>query len=316
MSDPARTLPLCAMLFAAAGCGPADKPAPTPAPVTAAAPTAVAGTDEVEALRAEVVRLAAENAQLRLSPSALAVRVDDAVRAGEADKAKASLQQLIDRFPFSAEAGAAGKRVEALLARRRAEQEEAKRVAALGFKGLKVRSSFASGDTTIGVSEASVARRWTFDSYGDGWRFLDAEKDKKYLIARMTISSKGMDPSLFGIAAYVADGAKMTQVGSLSYRFARWKDFGAYLGTHFDFSNDFRHNSRVPFSAAAAISAEQLKRRPVYLVVTREGCHRRGYERFGQPPVFYVPQSCASLKPTLTLDDFKDGSLAVLRRID
>lgn len=304
------------MLCTAAGCVPADKAAPSPAPVTAAAPNALARADEVEALRAEVARLAAENAQLRLSPSALAARVDEAVRAGDADKAKASLQQLVDRFPFSAEAGAAGKRVEALVARRLAEQEEAKRVAALGFRGLKIKSSFASGDTTIGVSQALISRRWTFDSYGDGWRFLDAEKDKKYLIARMTISSRGMDPSLFGIAAYVTDGAKMTQLGNLSYRFARWQDFGAYLGTHFDFSNDFRHNSRVPFSAAAAISAEQLMRRPLYLVVTREGCHRRGYERFGQPPVFYVPQPCASLKPTLTLDDFKDGSLAVLKRID
>ena len=43
----------------------------------------------------------------------------------------------------------------------------------------------------------------------------------------------------------------------------------------------------------------------------------RVFERFGQPPVFYMPvEECKSLKPTLTLEDFKGGTLAVLRRIE
>jgi hypothetical protein len=317
MPDRARTLPLCVTLCLLAGCAPSDEPAATPVtrPSHALA-LKVANTDEVESLRAEVNRLAAENALLRLSPSALAAEVDAAVQAGDADRAKAALQRLADRFPYSAELGVASKRVEALVARERAAQEEARRLAAFGFKGLKVRPVFVSGDTALDIAGASVGRRWTFDSYGDGWRFLDAEKDKKYLVARMTVSSKSKDPPLFGVGAYVADGGRMTQVGNLRYRFVRWKDFGAYLGTHADFRNDFSHNSRIPFSAAVAITDEELKRRPIYLVVTREGCHRRNYERFGQPPVFYVPQACPSLKPVLTLEDFKDGSLAVLKRID
>ena len=271
---------------------------------------------EVQSLRAEVARLTAENAQLRLSPAAMAADVDSAVRAGDAERAKSALKRLADRFPYSAEARMAGQRVEVLVAKQRTEQEQVKRMAAQGFKALKVRPFFASGDTVIGIEHAAIGKRWIFDSYGDGWRFLDAEKDKKYLIARMTVTSKSKDPALFGIGAYVADGAKLTQLGNVRYRFVRWRDFGAYLGTHADFRNDFSHNSRIPFSAAVAIGEEASRRRPIYLVATREGCHQRNYERFGQPPVFYVPQPCVSLKPSLTMDDFKDGSLAVLKRID
>lgn len=315
MPHRAYTLPLCLSMGMAAGCDPSEK-AQTRTPPAAAPSASVAATDEVESLRAQVMRLSAENALLRLSPSVLMADVDAAVQASDADRANAALKNLADKFPHSVEAGAARRRVEALLARQRVAQEEARRVAALGFKALKVRPLFASGDISVAVADAGISKRWIFDSYGEGWRFLDAEKDKKYLVARMTVSSNSKDPALFGIGAYVADGARLTRVGQLRYRFVRWKDFGAYLGTHADFGNDFSHTSRIPFSAAVAIGQEELKRRPVYLVATREGCNRRGFERFGQPPFFYFQQDCASLKPVLTLDDFKDGSLAVLKRVD
>jgi hypothetical protein len=51
-------------------------------------------------------------------------------------------------------------------------------------------------------------------------------------------------------------------------------------------------------------------------VATSEGCHERHWERFGQPPVYYLPGECKTLKPNLTLDDFKGGTLAVLKRLD
>lgn len=287
--------------------------------LAAAVGAPAAATDyasEREALRAEVTRLRAENEQLRLSPAALAAEVEFAVRAEDADKAKAALKRLTDRYPLSAEAASAGKRVDALLARQRASQEETRRVAALGFKALQVRPSFGHGDMTMGLTATGVVRRWTFDMHGDGWRFLDAEKGRKYLTATVQVSSKNKDPQLFGIAAYVADGAKLTHVGAARYRFIRWRDYGAFLGNHADFRNDFSHNSRIPFSIGVSVSDEELKRRPVYLVATREGCHRRLYERFGQPPIQYVPVNCESLKPTLSAADFKNGSLAILKRLD
>lgn len=280
---------------------------------------AAAATDypgELEALRAEVTRLRAENAQLRLSPAALLAEVESAVKAEDAEKAKAALKRLADRYPLSAETAQASKRVEALVARQRAAQEEAKRVAALGFKALRTSPYFGHGDTAMGLTATGVVRRWIFDRYGDGWKYLDAEKGRKFVTATVTVSSKGKDPLLFGIGAYVANGATLTHVGKVRYRFIRWRDYGSFLGTQADFRNDFSHNARIPFSVGVSVADEELKRRPLYLIATREGCHRRLYERFGQPPIQYVPGNCNSLKPTLTVADFKDGTLAVIKRLD
>lgn len=280
---------------------------------------AMAATDyasELEALRAEVTRLRAENAQLRLTPAALAAEVEAALKAADAEKAKAALERLTDKHPLSAETAQAGKRVAALLARQRAAQEEAKRTAALGFKALRTSPYFNHGGTSMGLTATGVVSRWTFDWHGDGWRFLDAERGRKFVTARVTVSSKAKDPLLFGIGAYVADGGKLTHVGKARYRFVRWRNYGSFLGTQADFRNDFSHSSRIPFSIGVSVGLEELRRRPVYLVATREGCHRRLYEPFGQPPVQYVESDCPSLKPTLTVADFKDGSLAVIKRLD
>lgn len=305
------------LLAALAGCLPSEKPSPRAAAPTAATPAIIAEADpEVIALKAEVARLTAENTQLRMTPSAMAAEVRAAIAAQNGARAEAALKRLTDNFPFSAELGPASKQVDVLLAKLKAAEEEKRRIAALGFKGLKTRPAFAWRDSELRVLDTSVTRRWIFDSYGSGWSYLDPEKGQRLLTASVSIASKNKDPALFGIGAYVADGPQLTQVASLRYRFARWTDFGAVLGNHADFRNDFSHTSRVPFTVGAAIDQEVIKRRPLYLVVTREGCHKRHQDRLLQPPIHYLPQSCASLKKTLTVDDFKDGTLAVLKRID
>lgn len=309
---------LClALLTAMSGCSPSEKPPALPPSSVAATPAALAETDpEVLTLKAEVARLAAENSQLRMTPHALVAEVRAAIAAQDGRAAEAALKRLADNFPFSAELGPATKGVNALLARLQAGEEEKKRIAALGFKALKTRPVFSYKDTELRVFDSSVTRRWTFDSYGDGWRYLDPEKGQRLLTASVSVSSKSRDPALFGIAAYAADGPTLKQVGSFRYRFSRWQDFGAWLGNHADFRNDFSHTARIPFSVGASVTQEDLRRRPLYLVVTQEGCHKRHQDRLLQPPIHYVPQSCSSLKKTLTVEDFKDGSLAVLRRID
>jgi hypothetical protein len=202
------------------------------------------------------------------------------------------------------------------MTQRRAQEEDEKRIAALGFKGLPVNPSVSHDDTVLTLASTAVVRRWIFDSWGDGWRFLDAEKDKKLLVARLAISSKSRDPQLFGIAAYVADGDKLRRLGQMRYRFARWSTYGSFLGTQADYRNEFSHSWKIPFTAGVPVSEEDLKKKPIYLVITGEGCHQRMYDRFGQPPVFYQPGDCKTLKPNLGAEDFKGGALAVLKRLD
>jgi hypothetical protein len=275
-----------------------------------------AESDELAALRSEVARLRKENEDLRLSPTTLASEVDGAIRAGNEEKAAAAFKQLADTFPVAAETLEMRKRLETFLAQRRVQDEEEKRIAALGFKGLPVNPSVSHDDMVLTLSSLGVAKRWIFDSWGDGWRFLDAEKDKKLLVARMNISSKARDPQLFGVAAYIADGGKLKRLGLMRYRFSRWGSYGSFLGTQADWRNEFSHSWKIPFTAGVAVSDDDLRKKPIYLVVTAEGCHQRVYDRFGQPPVFYQPGECKTLKPHLTADDFKGGALAVLKRLD
>ena len=102
----------------------------------------------------------------------------------------------------------------------------------------------------------------------------------------------------------------------MRYRCSRWGSYGAFLGTTTDYSNEFSHRSRIAFTAAVSVGDDEVKKRPIYLVATKEGCHVRHFERFGQPQVAYQPVECGSLKPSLTAEDFRGGSLAVLKRLD
>jgi hypothetical protein len=132
----------------------------------------------------------------------------------------------------------------------------------------------------------------------------------------MTVTSRQKNPPLFGLAAYVPDGNKLVKVGDMRYRFARWGSYATFLGTNTDYRNEFSHTSRIQFTAGVSVSDEDLKKRPIYLVATKEGCHQRHFERFGQPQVSYMPVDCGTLKANLGAEDFKGGSLAVLKRID
>ncbi|HSH91223.1 MAG TPA: hypothetical protein VK996_14645 [Ramlibacter sp.] len=267
-------------------------------------------------MKTEIARLSAENAQLRATPAAMAAEVEVAVKAKDAQAAQAALKRLMDRYPASPEVNPSIQRVSSMVAQLRAEQDEARRIAALGFKAIKVKPSFTHNDTTLTVGSAAVGKTWTYDSYGTGWKYLEAEKGKRFVMLRATLASKNKEPSPFGVAAYSSEGGTLTRLGIMRYRFARWTDFGSYLGNHADYRNDFAHSPSVAFSLGVQAADEQLARRPIYLVATREGCHTRTYERLAQPRVHYVPGACLSLKPTLTLDDFKDGSLAIVKRID
>jgi len=286
--------------------------------LAACRPSAVESADRAELvkLRAEVKRLQRENDELRLSPERLASEVDGAIRSGNEEKAVAAYKQLADTFPVASETAEMKKRIDVFMTQRRAQEDQDKRMAAAGFKGLPVNASFANQDTAITLSSVALAKRWTFDSWGDGWRFLDAEKDRRMLVARINVASKQAEPALFGIAAYAPDGGKLTRLGELKYRFARWSSYAAFLGTTADYRNEFSHSWRIPFTAAVSLTEEDLKRRPLYLVATNEGCHSRHAQPFSQPPLFYQAGECKTLKPTLTIDDFKGGALAVLKRMD
>jgi hypothetical protein len=282
------------------------------------ATSGTSGTDravaeEIAGLKVQIAKLEKENADLRNTPSAMLV----AVRAAGSDltKADAAAIALRAKFPDSSEA----KQAEGLVLRMKAEQAardaEAKRMATLGLKALKVSSTLVGDEATISLSGVSQTRRWTFDAYDSSIHYRDAEKGSAFIVARVKASSDNKDPGLPGAALYRSEGATLKRVALFSYKFVTWQDFGSYLGNYADYGNDFAHTNVIPMSIGADATLANLAR-PLFVVATKEGCHKSQYERFSQPPVSYRESECSSLKETLEVNDFNTGRIAVVHRLD
>src|SRR5690606_22855969 len=117
--------------------------------------------------------------------------------------AEAALSNLVARFPNSAEAEGASASLDKLKKEEEVKAAEAARLAALGFKALKVSPKISNADSTLHLRSSSISSRWTFDSYGDEWYYKESEKGEKFITAKVTVSSESKDPKLMGLAAYV-----------------------------------------------------------------------------------------------------------------
>ena len=270
---------------------------------------------QVVSLKIQVKQLTTENKELKLTPSAMLVDVRAAVNSDDEVNSHTALKRLTDKFPDSPAAATGTDLVEGLVKMHKASAAEAARIAALGFKALKVSSTFTGEESTIKLRSIKISSRWTFDAYGDEWRYLESERGQKFVTARISVTSKTKNPKLMGLAVYKADGDKLIRIGSFGYEFSRWDDFASYLGNNADYRNDFAHSSSIPFSVGAPASLDQLKQ-PLYVIATKEGCFTRSEDRFGRPPVSYSSYSCKSLPASLTLNDFADGKLGVLKTIN
>lgn len=268
---------------------------------------------ENAALKEQVAKLEQQVAELRNTPSVMLA----AVRTAGADisQAETAAKALKAKFPGSEEAGKADALVAQLRNDLAAREAEAKRVAALGLKSLKVGATLAGDEATISLSGASQTRRWISDAYDSSHHYRDAEKGSAFVVARVKASSENKNPALPGVALYRAEGATLQRVASFSYEFVRWRDYGSYLGNYADYGNDFAHTNVIPLSIGANATLANLAR-PLFVVGTKDGCHKRSEDRFRQPPVSYYEAECASLKETLEVSDFSTGRLALLQRLD
>lgn len=267
-----------------------------------------------EARKEEGLSKNTENVELASTPQILFSKVDNAANSADLQKAEEELNKLVGQFPNSQEAKSAAAIVDKLALKKRADELEAKKLAALGFKVLKVSPTFGE-DVSITLSSAKQDRKWTFDAYDDQYYQRESERGAQFITAKAAIKSKSKKPSLPGIGVYVEDGNVLHLIGKMEYRFARWESWGSYMGGYADYRNDFAHSSTVRFSVGVEILDELIKT-PLYIVATKEGCHKLGRKIFGSPPLYYSSNACESLSETLTLDSFKDGALSVLKRIE
>lgn len=240
-------------------------------------------------------------------------KINSLVSSGEYTAAKQEISRLTTLFPESKEAKSAPallERIDKLIAQKRAEEE---RIKALGFKALKASTTFKIDYNKIELTSISVGNTFTFDSYGDRYFYRSADRGNKYITAAMKITSDSKDPKLPQLAVYKISGDSMTWEGNFTTEFARWDDYGSYLGNDHDFGNDFAKTSSVRFKIGKEV-LEEIVKGPYALIMKKENALNRNYERFDNPPISYI--GSVDYPYTLRLEDFtKEGSQFIVVKI-
>lgn len=239
--------------------------------------------------------------------------INSLVSAGDYTQAKQEISRLTSLFPESKEAQSAPaivEKIDKLIAQKKAEEE---RIKALGFKALKASTTFTIDYNKVELTSISVGNTFTFDSYGDRYFYRSADRGNKYITAAMKITSDSKDPKLPQLAVYKISGDSMTWEGNFKTEFARWDDYGSYLGNDHDFGNDFAKTSSVRFKIGKEVE-EEIVKGPYALIMKKENALNRNYERFDNPPISYI--GSVDYSYSLKLEDFtKEDSQYIVVKI-
>lgn len=241
------------------------------------------------------------------------VKINSLVNEGKYNEAKEEMAQLSSLFPESKEAQtilSISTKIEGLIAKQKAEEE---RIKAMGFKGLKSTLSSIIEYNKVSFSNITVSNSFIFDSYGDEWRYRTADRGNVYVTAVMTITSSSKDPDLPTLAVYSINGDKMNKEGIMDVRFAKWRDYGTYLGNYSDYGNDFAKTSTIRFKLGVEVPVE-VTQKPYAVVLKKYNGLSRNNNRYNTPPVSY--SGSAKYPYTLSLEDFnKEDSQYVIVKV-
>lgn len=230
--------------------------------------------------------------------------ITELFNAQEYEKAKREIAELRNVFPNAPENTECAKMLEKIAAIEAAKKAEEERIKALGFKAIPQKTSIKIGYNTITLSSISIGRTFTFDYRSDEWTYREADRGTKYISAAMAVTSTDHDPNLPQFAVYKIEGGQMVYEESFDTEFARWEDYGTYLGNYHDSRNDFAKVSTVKFKIGVQISDGVLSK-PYAIVVKNENGLTSSYDRYKNPPKSYV--GSVSYPRTLSVEDFTNN---------
>ena len=232
------------------------------------------------------------------------------IESGEFDDALSEIFNLKSVFPNSAEASASEKLITRIYEIKEAKRKEEERIKAMGYKAIPENTTIKIDYNTISLSNISIGNRFTFDAYDDRWFYREADRGCKYISMLMSVTSTNHDPNLPQLAVYSIDGDEMNLIGKFDTQFARWKDYGTYLGNYHDSSNDFAKVSTVKFKLGLQVDNETLSK-PYAIVLMKKNVLKSHYDRFENPPKSYT--GSANYPYTLSIDSFKNDYVLIKR---
>lgn len=245
---------------------------------------------------------------LAFPPDQRLLKIKALVASEDYISAKSQINQLRRLFPNSPEA-TISEELSALIIKKEEEKKaELERIKALGFKAISAQTTFTIDYNTITLSNFSLGSEFTFDAYDNSWYYQTADRGNKFVSVAMSIKSKSKDPEIPEFAIYSINGDKMNYVEKFQTKYARWKDYGAYLGNYNDTNNDFAKVSTVKFKIGAEIS-EEITSKAFAIICKNENGLSSLYDRFANPPMSWV--GSVSYPSTLSVSDFEDNYILI-----
>ena len=249
---------------------------------------------------------------LKFPPNQRLANAEDNFNSGNLDDAEKQIRQIQRLFPNSSEAKVCVDLLQKIESKRQLIIAEEKRIKALGFKALTPVSNTTIDGTSVSFSGFSIGKDFIHDAYstysGSEWFYNTANKGNKYITASMSATSNNSNPDLPTLGFYSVEGDKLFHQGTFKIEFARWDDYGTYLGNEPDFHNDFAKVNTVKFKLGCELP-ERILSKSYIVVIKLENTQSREYDRFGNPPYSY--KGNAKYPSTLTIDDFKSNYKAV-----
>lgn len=271
----------------------------------------------ISSLNSEIEKLKTENEDLKKTIELLKCSASDRLRVikqlvaqDKFEEASKGIKELKELFPLSEEVKQCDEQENIITTKKEKILAEQARVKALGFKALKEVSTVDVFYNKVSVGSFSVAKTFAFDAYDDSYFYKTADRGNKYISARITITSEEKDPKLPVFYAYTVAGDKLQYEGHFILRFARWRDYGTYLGNYNDNGNDFSKTSAIPFKIGIEVS-DKVASEPLVILCRKQNCMVRNYNSLSNPPVSYSIGGGCTYDTTLTIDDLKKGYAVV-----
>lgn len=241
------------------------------------------------------------------------IKINNLVSDGKYNEARSEMDLLAALFPESKEAQlipSISSKIDDLVQKKKAEEERSK---ALGFKGLKPSLTATIGYNDVSFSNLSISNTFVHDAYEGRYFYNTADRGNVFFTATMQVTSSSKDPNLPTLAVYSIKGDKMNREGTMRIEFARWEDYGCYLGNYHDNGNDFAKTATIRFKLGVELS-EEIKKTPYAIVLKKSNVFSRHEDRFENPPISY--NGSASYPYSLALDDFtKENSQYMVVKI-
>lgn len=258
---------------------------------------------KLEKTKEELKNCSAELNELKNTAENRLIRAKKLLSENNLNDAMVEFQGIVENFKGTDDAVFASKEIEKIKNIVEQKEIEAERKKALGYQILKPTSTVKYGDLSLHFEKIWIGKRWTFDDHGHEYFLRDAQRGNKHVLTRVSITSENNNPTLPPIFVYKMNNGELNLLGTLGYKFRRWKDYGSYLGNYADYGNDFAHSKTIPFNCGLELSEDELKSGTVYVVLKKQGCFNRIKAKYGNPEIEYIESSC-NPKQTLKVEDF------------